>query len=91
MLGGSPSIDSLSIDADIVGDELRIGIHPIIRVGKYIYFTYKVIRMNHTQTYYISSKENHDMQKNKVLCQEKNNSLMIQFDNLSSLNRANVK
>ena len=47
--------------------------------------------MNHTQTYYISSKENHDMQKNKVLCQEKNNSLMIQFDNLSSLNRANVK
>jgi len=31
-LGGSPSIDSLSIGADIVGDELRIGIHPIIRV-----------------------------------------------------------
>ena len=47
--------------------------------------------MNHVQTDYISSKENHDMQKDKVLCQEINNSLMIHFDNLFSLNRANVQ
>ncbi len=47
--------------------------------------------MNQTSALYFSASENQNIRTEKVLCQEINKSLMIQFDNLSSLNRDNAQ
>lgn len=47
--------------------------------------------MNQPSALYFSANENQNIRTEKVLCQEINRSLMVQFDNLSSLNRDNAQ
>ncbi len=47
--------------------------------------------MNQPSTLYIAANENQNSKNEKVICQETNKSLMIQFDNLSSLNSDNAQ